>query len=521
MPAIVTDQFRILNAGNFVDSVLDTNNSYYVFLGLPNPATPSSGFGRTDSESSWNTNTLNPVDNLQYNSQYRDAALFGKKVTSANVRRLIRRVNWSSNTRYDMYRHDYSNANPAPNSNLSRLYDSNYYVINSDFRVYVCIDNGSSGDNLKGNPSKDERTFTDLEPTAAGTSGDGYVWKYLFSVSPSDIIKFDSTEYVVVPNEWETSTDNQIQNVREAGNSDINLNQIKKIYIADGGANYKDGVVDILGDGTGGKVSITVAPGSGTITSAVVVSGGSGYTFGVVDLGNLQPDGSIPNPAKLIPIIPPSKGHGYNIYTELGTDKVLVYARFDDATKDFPIDTKFCQVGIVKNPSQYTSDNIFTGSDYSSLYSVKISSTGTSPTVGTKIEQNNSSGTAKGYVASYDDETKVLKYFQDRSLYFGNTKDQLDWGTVSSVSKVVSFASPADDTGAGNISPFTSVVDSGFSGIKTTVNSKDINLGVVFTNGLANPEINKKTGEVIYINNRPLVQRDSRQKEDIKIILEF
>ena len=89
------------------------------------------------------------------------------------------------------------------------------------------------------------------------------------------------------------------------------------------------------------------------------------------------------------------------------------------------------------------------------------------------------------------------------------------------VSKVESFASPADDTGAGNISPFTSVVDSGFSGIKTTVNSKDINLGVVFTNGLANPEINKKTGEVIYINNRPLVQRDSRQKEDIKIILEF
>ena len=374
MPAIVTDQFRILNAGNFVDSVLDTNNSYYVFLGLPNPATPSSGFGRTDTESSWNTNTLNPVDNLQNSGQFRDAALFGKKVTSANVRRLIRRVNWSSNTRYDMYRHDYSNENPAPNSNLSRLYDANYYVINSDFRVYICIDNGSSGDNLKGNPSKDEPTFTDLEPTAAGTSGDGYVWKYLFSVAPSDIIKFDSTEYVVVPNEWETSTDDQIQNIREAGNSDINLNQIKKIYIADGGENYKNGVVDILGDGTGGKVSIVVAPGSGKITSAVVVSGGSGYTFGVVDLGKLQPDDSIPSPAKLIPIIPPSKGHGYNIYTELGTDKVLVYARFDDSSKDFPIDTKFCQVGIIKNPTQYTSDSIFTGNDYSSLFSVKISS---------------------------------------------------------------------------------------------------------------------------------------------------
>ena len=46
-------------------------------------------------------------------------------------------------------------------------------------------------------------------------------------------------------------------------------------------------------------------------------------------------------------------------------------------------------------------------------------------------------------------------------------------------------------------------------------------MGVTFTDGLADPEINKKTGEIIYIDNRPLIQRDSRQKEDVKIILEF
>ena len=38
MSAIITDQFRILNANNFVESVENTNNSYYVFIGLPNPA---------------------------------------------------------------------------------------------------------------------------------------------------------------------------------------------------------------------------------------------------------------------------------------------------------------------------------------------------------------------------------------------------------------------------------------------------------------------------------------------------
>ena len=228
MAAVVTDQFRISNASNFVDSVANTSNSYYVFLGLPNPSNPVSGFGRTTSDSEWNSNTPTPTDNLQFTSHFRDTSLFGKKVTTSNVRRLIRKVSWSANTRYDMYRHDYSISNPAPNSNLARLYDTNYYVINSDFRVYVCIDNGSSGDNLKGNVSKDEPTFTDLEPTAAGTSGDGYVWKYLFSVAPSDIIKFDSTDYVVVPNDWATTTDSQIQSVREAGDSSVNLNQIKK-----------------------------------------------------------------------------------------------------------------------------------------------------------------------------------------------------------------------------------------------------------------------------------------------------
>ena len=65
MPAVVTDQFRITNAGNFVDSVLDSNNSYYVFLGLPNPIGigDTIGFGRS---SNWNTSTPNPVDNLEY-----------------------------------------------------------------------------------------------------------------------------------------------------------------------------------------------------------------------------------------------------------------------------------------------------------------------------------------------------------------------------------------------------------------------------------------------------------------------
>ena len=525
MAAIVTDQFRILNASNFIDSVTGGNNSYYVFLGLDNPS--QVGFGRT---TNWNTNIPNPTDNFEYYSHYKDTSLFGKKITSSNIRRLIRKVTWTSNTSYEMYRHDYNIQNPTPNSNSSRLYDSNYYVINSDFRVYICIDNGSSGTNLKGGKSQDEPTFTDLEPSAAGTSGDGYIWKYLFSVSPSDIIKFDSTEYVVVPNDWATSTDSQIVSVRENGNSGpTNPNQIKKVYIEDeGNTIYNTGeyIVDILGDGSGGRVFIKVEDGK--ITETQVTAGGYGYTWGIVDLGSLRGSNiQSGSAAKLIPIIPPSKGHGYDIYTELGTDKVLVYARFDDSTKDFPTNTKFAQVGIVKNPTTFSSDTVvFTENQYSSLGAIKLDPnfTGT-PGIGEKITQTVTGGTAKGYIASYDSETKVLKYFQDRSLYFGNNVDQTDYNPVTSNSKVLSFSSSGGSIISTGESPFTVSIASTFGTPtptnKDTIEGKVIDLGVTFTAGLANPEINKKTGDIIYIDNRPLVTRDIRQKEDVKIILEF
>ena len=289
MAAIVTDQFRILNANNFVDTVGAGTNSYYVVLGLANPT--AVGFGRT---TAWDTNTPNPVDNFDYNSNDGDDAIFAKKVTTANIRRLVRRVNWTQGTRYEMYRHDYSVTNPSPVTRVSRLYDANYYIMNKNYDVYVCIENGSSGISTTGNASQDEPLFTDLEPTRAGESGDGYIWKYLFTVPPSDIIKFDSTDYISVPNDWETSTTTQIQSVRENGDSTINNNQIKTVYIDKQGLGYSQNIigkeVDIIGDGTGAKVVIDT-DSNGKIIKTTISSGGKGYTYGMVDLGPLGNSG--------------------------------------------------------------------------------------------------------------------------------------------------------------------------------------------------------------------------------------
>ena len=229
--------------------------------------------------------------------------------------------------------------------------------------------------------------------------------------------------------------------------SDINFNQIKQVYIENPGSGYNNGTfsVDILGDGAGAKASVQTV--GGIIQSVTVTAGGSGYTYGIVDLGLLQPTGTSPSTlAKLIPIIPPSRGHGYDVYKELGADRVLIYARFDDSTRDFPTDTTFSQVGIIKNPSTYSSKNtVFTGSQYSSLGAIKFADSfnGSSISIGSSITQTRTDGgVARGYVASFDKQTNVLKYYQDRSLYYGNSVDNTDYVGVSTESKVLAFEGP-------------------------------------------------------------------------------
>ena len=39
-----------------------------------------------------------------------------------------------------------------------------------------------------------------------GSSGDGYIWKYLYTIKPSQAIRFDTTDYIPVPDEWQTNS---------------------------------------------------------------------------------------------------------------------------------------------------------------------------------------------------------------------------------------------------------------------------------------------------------------------------
>ena len=120
MAAIITDQVRILNAKKFVAGVADVSNSYYSFVGLPNP---------TDYLSTWNDSPPAPKDNFDQENDYWNTMIALKRINTTDVRQVIPKRIWSSGTTYDMYRHDYSRSNTAPVSGSTNLYNSNFYVL--------------------------------------------------------------------------------------------------------------------------------------------------------------------------------------------------------------------------------------------------------------------------------------------------------------------------------------------------------------------------------------------------------
>ena len=126
------------------------------------------------------------------------------------------------------------------------------------------------------------------------------------------------------------------------------------------------------------------------------------------------------------------------------------------------------------------------------------------------------------FKGAFDNETKVVKFVQDRSNSLNPTTfDTTDYVGVSTFSLVLPFTSSSASV-TGGTSGFNATIDTGFTGISTNPDgTKLISLDTQFTQGVANPEINKQTGEIIYIDNRTAIPRSASQKEDIKIVLEF
>lgn len=517
MSAIITDQLRILNAKRFVSGITASGSAYYSFIGLPNA---------TDYSPTWDVTPPAPKDNFDQENDYWDTMIALKRIRSDDVRQMIRKITWTSGITYDMYRHDINRDKTSKPSGATSLYYANYYVLNSDYRVYICLNNGVSPENPSGRPSLDEPTFTDLEPRSAGNSGDGYIWKYLYTIKPSEIVKFDSTDYIPVPIDWETSDRDFAVRNNAATSGQLKVITITNRGVGVGTANRVYSRVPIKGDGVGAEATIIVNSES-KVDSITISNGGSGYTFGTVDLET----GGVPTGATrptFDVIIPPKGGHGADIYRELGAFNVLVYSRIENDIQnpDFITGNQVARIGLVQNPEAFGTNSILDVDKASSAYAIKLTGAAYSTTTfnpDSRIFQTIGTGvTAVGRVISYNQNTGVLKYWQDRTLVGFNTD-----GTQNNFPQygfnLNRFTASPSTGGSITITGGSSSlgIETSFTGVTTTINNRNYYLGQSFVNGMSNPEVKKSSGNIIYVDNRPSITRSQNQKEDIKVILQF
>ena len=557
MPAIITDQFRILNAETFVGSFSGegTTSYYYSFLGHPNPTNTSIEYGKSD----WQTSPPDPRDSFEQENSYHNSMLFMKRVTSDDVRMIIPRYNWQSGSIYDKYRHNIDHINPSTSLDAKTLYESKYIVVNSEFKVYICINNGENPENTNGQKSTSEPNFATTSPQKATVNAtDGYVWKYLFTIPPSDVIKFATEKYIPLPKNWGTGSNADVFNASVDGKLEANA-----ITIKNRGTGYKFSsgtqvTLPIYGDGVGGKVSITISQdgaNANKVDTATIIDGGTGYTkafvifpgVGESNIGtqygtalNLDSnDNRITidsgSGAEFEISCPPKGGHGYDINKECGSHRVMVYSKYD-SDPDYITGNNFSRIGIVKDPTVFgSSTELLNTPTATATYAMKLQVPASGEDelnypVNAQITQvvgsnpvSMGSSIAVGYVASWNPSTHILKYYQPVGLSTLNSYGYkiLPFNSNTSDNNV------SEDINVTGIGAVSGKLDATFGTTASPVDSdflstgKYVQLGQSFKNGIAAPDVERYSGDIIYIDNRQSITRSAAQKEELKIVVEF
>ena len=339
MPAIITNKFRRHNAQQFVESFSETANTvYYMGLGRPQAyATSTRGDSRTDNEGT-DTTPLTPVDSIGDEFYYFDDLLAAKRITSSDVSFAIPRRNWTTGTVYDYYRHDYGNritgttTTQSANSGATNLFDATFYVLNSANNVYKCLDNNGNA----------QSTVEPTTSTSILTTGDGYKWKFMYSLSASQQVNFLSTDFMAV------ATDSSVSSAAVDGA--INIIKIKTA--GSGGTDGTHTGIAIRGDGSGGTCSVTIS--SGAVTAVTVTGSPVNYTYAYVRVADINTAGGGFTGTELDCIIEPKGGHGFNAVEELGGFFVMTNTNFEGSESsnsgDFTTSNDFRRVCIIKDP---------------------------------------------------------------------------------------------------------------------------------------------------------------------------
>tara|TARA_B100001564_G_scaffold52150_1_gene39126 strand:+ start:380 stop:1876 length:1497 start_codon:yes stop_codon:yes gene_type:complete len=498
MAAIITEKFRLHNAAQFEESFTESsNNVYYLFIGKSTPYTSGTSGG---SDSSPPTPVDGPTD--EYYAW--DDMIAAKNIGSNSVQRVLPRRNWANGTVYDMYKPTYSSTVTAT-SGASNLYDSTFYFITADYRVYKVLDNNAGV------------AYSGTEPTSTTTapfSSGGYVLQYMYTLSAGQINNFLTADFMPV------ATDSTVSAAATDG-------AIDSLSIT-AGSGYTNGTyyAAVYGDGTsqgtssGAIVRITVANnaiqdfGLTAGTDTTIHSAGAGYTYGTVNLGTgyTFSDSGLTSTSDMSGsggavnvIIGPKGGHGFDAVKELGGHYVMLATTLTAAEgDDVTTENDFRKLGVVVDPNSFGTSSVASVSTARLTYAIKLTSQSGTFDGDEKISQATTG--AIGKVVEWDSSNSILYYTQER---FG------DYGTNGTTGGYVAFSGANVITGA--TSSATGTPDASADSAVTLAGGNTI----TFADGYANPELDPDSGDIIYLENRKPISRSSDQIEDIKVIVEF
>ena len=472
MPAIVTNKFRLNNAEQFYESFSEASTSYYLFVGRPQPWTSTTPYGGGS-----DTAPPTPLDNVDDEFMYFRDMQAAKRIASSDIQYAIPRHTWTTGTVYDYYRGDYGAQWSSTTTDIVKTVNNGtnlwasttlFYVISSLNNVYKCMWNNAGA------------TST-VEPTGTSnselTTADGYVWKYMYTLSTAQVADFLTADFMPV------TTNSTVSAAAVNG-------AIRHYKVERGGSGYTNNTytsIAVNGDGSGAVVTVVVS--GGAVTSVTSTAAGTNYTFATCDIDAISGIGTPTTSAIVTPIIGPKGGHGYDAVAELGGFYVMTNTSIasTEGSGDFVVDQDFRRVGIVLNPYNYGTTTVATASTLNALKSMTFAA---SPTPGTFIHDEIITGGtsgAKGKVVHWDSTNRVLKYIQTQWTGVETTGADKNKLTAFEVSEVVTGAGAATGTIA----------------------------------SLTNPEIEYNSGKTIYAEDRSPITRATDQTENVKLIVEF
>jgi hypothetical protein len=336
-----------------------------------------------------------------------------------------------------------------------------YVYTQDDLSVYKCIKAGSGASIVR--PSV-------ISSNMGAVLSDGYQWKYMYTLSGGAIGTFTTSSFIPVKTLLTDDTTYQwdVQQAAVPG-------AIYRIKITDGGAGYASKpTVTISGNGAGCEIpSSAITMSGGSVSQILVPSAtvGSGYSQAKVVFNGGGPTRA----ATARAVMSPPGGHGSDPIQELGGYYAMITATLSgtEQTGDFIIDNGFRQIGILRNPIDRITSDIGTSTTYNALTALAYSNVNGVAFHANQLINGSDSG-AQAYIDSVTETHLYVHQTTTTGFRSFNTGESINNGTTTAT-----------------------------------------------LNGIVDPEINKDSGQLLYVENISPVTRNINQTEDIKLVLEL